>query len=104
MPACDLVRDCIKIQISETDRRRAVLTSPLTVIDETLDHLQTLSEFLFDEVDERVVHYRDLTNERRLCKETLQTIRVLIPKLQAVRITGVAGGIEPPRRCANCDE
>jgi hypothetical protein len=81
-----------------------MLESPLAVINETLDHLQTLSEFLLDEVDERVIATHQFTTERRLCKEALQTIRVLIPKLQAVRSTNVVGAIDGPRVCATCDD
>jgi hypothetical protein len=81
-----------------------VLVSPLSVINETLDHLQALSEFLFDEVDGRVITSHQITAERRLCKEALQTIRVLIPKLEAVRSTNVVSPIDHPRVCVNCDD
>lgn len=81
-----------------------MLASPLTVINETLDHLQTLSEFLLDEVDERVISSQQLTTERRLCKEALQTIKVLMPKLEAVRSTTVVGAVDYPRVCINCDD
>jgi len=81
-----------------------VLTSPLSVINKTLDHLQTLSEFLLDEVDERVITSHQLTTERRICKEALQTIRVLIPKLEAVRSTNVVSATDHPRVCLNCDD
>ncbi len=81
-----------------------MLASPLTVINETLDSLQTLSEFLLDEVDERVITSQQLTTERRLCKEALQTIRVLIPKLEAVRRTNVVAAVDSPRLCMTCDD
>lgn len=81
-----------------------MLASPLTVINETLDHLQTLSEFLLDEVDERVIASHQLTAQRRLCKEALQTIRVLIPKLEAVRSTNVVAASDEPHVCVNCDD
>jgi hypothetical protein len=81
-----------------------MLASPLSIINETLSHLQTLSEFLHDEVDERVITSQQLTAERRLCKEALQTIRVLIPKLQAVRITNVVVTVDRPGTCATCDD
>ena len=81
-----------------------MLASPLSVINETLDRLQTLSEFLLDEVDERVISSQQLTAERRLCKEALQTIRVLMPKLKAVRSTTVVGAVDHPRVCINCDD
>ena len=81
-----------------------MLASPLAVINETLDRLQTLSEFLLDEVDERVISSQQLAAERRLCKEALQTIRVLMPKLEAVRSTTVVGAGDHPRVCINCDD
>lgn len=81
-----------------------MLASPLSAINETLDHLQTLSEFLLDEVDDRVITSHQLTTERRICKEALQTIRVLIPKLQAVRSTNVVSATDHPRVCVNCDD
>jgi hypothetical protein len=81
-----------------------VLASPLSVIYETLHQLQTLSEFLLVEVDERVLTSHQLTAERRLCKEALQTIRVLIPKLEAVRSTNVVSATDHPGVCVNCDD
>ena len=81
-----------------------MLSSPLSVINETLDHLHALSEFLIDEVDERVVTSHQLSIERGLCKEALQTIRVLIPKLQAVRSTNVVTALDIPGVCVKCDD
>lgn len=81
-----------------------MLASPLSVINETLSHLQILSEFLLDEVDQRAITSHQLTAERRLCKEALQTIWVLIPKLQAVRSTNVVATIDRPGSCATCDD
>ena len=81
-----------------------MLASPLSVINDTLDRLHTLSQFLLDEVDERAITSHQLTTERRLCKEALQTIKVLIPKLEAVRSTNVAGATDYPRTCIGCDD
>jgi hypothetical protein len=81
-----------------------MLASPLSVINETLDHLRTLSEFLLDEVDERIVTSHELATERRVCKEALQTIRVLVPKLEAVRSTNVVAATDHPPVCATCDD
>jgi hypothetical protein len=47
---------------------------------------------------------QQLTSERRICKEALQTIRVLIPKLHAVRSTNVVATIDRPGTCATCDD
>jgi hypothetical protein len=81
-----------------------VLATPLSVINDTLDRLHTLSQFLLDEADERVITSHQLTTERRLCKEALQTIRVLIPKLEAVRSTNVFVAIDHQRVCISCDD
>jgi hypothetical protein len=81
-----------------------VLASPVSVINDTLDRLHTLSQFLLDEVDERLVTSHQLTTERRLCKEALQTIKVLIPKLEAVRNTNVVSTTDNPRVCISCDD
>lgn len=81
-----------------------MLASPLSVLNEALDRLQTLSQFLLDEVDERVITSHQLTTERRICKEALQTIKVLIPKLEAVRRTNVVAATDRPRICTGCDD
>jgi hypothetical protein len=85
-------------------RNSAVLSSPLSVIDDTLDHLRTLSQLLIDDVGERVVTSHQLAAERRLCKEALQTITVLIPKLEAVRRTNVPTATDHPSMCINCED
>jgi hypothetical protein len=59
---------------------------------------------LLDEVDEGVITSHQLTTERRLCKEALQTIRVLIPKLEAVRSTNVVVATDHPPGCSSCDD
>lgn len=81
-----------------------MLASPLSVLNQTLHDLQTLSEHLIDEVDERAITSHQLTAERRLCREALQTISVLIPKLEAVRGTSVVAAMDHPRVCLNCDD
>jgi hypothetical protein len=81
-----------------------MLNSPLAVINETLEHLHGLSELLLDELEGCVARTSELTMESRLCKEALQTIRVLIPKLEAVRSTQVAGAQDHRRSCPTCDD
>ena len=81
-----------------------MLATPLTVVNDTLDHLHTLSELLLTEVDECAVTSHQLSTERLLCKEALQTIRVLIPKLESVRSTSVVATIDYPRVCVSCDD
>jgi hypothetical protein len=81
-----------------------MLDSPLTVVNDTLEHLHGLSELLMDEVKGCAARAPQLTLESRLCKEALQTIRVLSPKLEAVRSTQVAGAPDNPRICPTCDD
>ena len=81
-----------------------MLDSPLTVINETLEHLHGLRQLLLNEVKGSAARHQELTVESRLCKEALQTIRVLITKLEAVRITQVAGAPDHRRSCPTCDD
>jgi hypothetical protein len=76
--------------------------SPLCLIDQTIDHLESLSEMLTDEVDERFLAASK--PEGRLCKETLLTIGVLLPKLKAVRCSPVALVAGRAGGCATCDD
>lgn len=79
-----------------------MFVTPLTLIDRTIEHLETLTEVLADEVDERL--HGELKPEGKLCKETLLTISVLLPKLKAVRCSPVAMTAEYRSQCAACDE
>lgn len=82
-----------------------MFVTPLTLIDQTIDHLESLTELLTDEIDARTV--REPRPEARLCKEALMTISVLLPKLKAVRCTPVAMAGDHPslsRACPSCDE
>lgn len=81
-----------------------MLLSPLSVINQTLDQLQALRELLCDEFDPRVMNQADLNDEQRLCKETVRTISILVPKLEAVRRTSVVGSNDYPRVCITCDD
>ena len=81
-----------------------MLDSPLTVINGTLEHLHGLSELLLDEVKGCAARAPELTVESRLCKEALQTIRVLVPKLEAVGGTQIAGAPDRRRSCPTCDD
>jgi hypothetical protein len=81
-----------------------MFTSPLSVINQTLDQLQALRELLSDEFDPCVINHAALSDEQRLCKETVQTISVLVPKLEAVRRTSVVGANDYSRACLACDD
>lgn len=79
-----------------------MFVTPLTLIDRTIEHLETLTEVLADEVDERLIS--ELRPEGKLCKEALLTISVLLPKLKAVRCTPIAMTTEYRSACPSCDE
>lgn len=81
-----------------------MLASPLTIINETLEHLHGLRERLLDEVKGCAARTPQLTIKSRLCKEALQTIRVLIPKLEAVRSTQVVSAPDHCPSCPTCDD
>lgn len=76
--------------------------TPMTLIERTIDDLESLRELLADEVDARL--RSEPRPEGRLCKETLLTISVLLPKLQAVRCSPVAMTPEHRGVCASCDD
>jgi hypothetical protein len=77
---------------------------PRQLIADTIDQLETISAYFADEVDERIHAPDKLPVEALAAKEALQTIRVLIPKLEAVRSTQVAGAPDDCRRCPTCDD
>jgi hypothetical protein len=79
-----------------------MFTDPCRLIDETLDHLETLSVLFADEVDERVRHAGSNEPTAQLCREAQSSIAALIPKLKAAKVT------QQPHRhsplCIHCDE
>jgi hypothetical protein len=79
-----------------------MFVTPLTLIDRTIEHLETLTELLADEVDERLRN--ELKPEGKLCKEALLTISVLLPKLKAVRCTPVAMTPDYRSACPSCED
>ena len=76
--------------------------TPLTLIEQTIEDLEALTELLTDEVDARL--RAELRPEGKLCKEALLTISVLLPKLKAVRCSPVAMTGEYRSGCASCDD
>jgi hypothetical protein len=77
---------------------------PRTLFDETLEHLETLSVYLADEVDERTHEQSQLTPDARRCKEALLTIKVLIPKLRDARAAQIFHGAPNQLTlCVHCD-
>ena len=77
---------------------------PRTLFDETLEHLETLSVYLADEVDERTHDQSQLPPDARRCKEALLTIRVLIPKLREARASQAFNGAPNQLTlCVHCE-
>lgn len=74
------------------------------LIDRSIAQLESLSAFLTDEVQQPWTTAVLPLAERRLCKEALLTISVLLPKLRAVRRAQDAPAQRQAPRCASCDE
>ena len=77
--------------------------SPL-LIDRSISQLESLAAFLTDEVQQPWTTALLATSERRLCKEALLTISVLLPKLRAVRRAQASSADPRPPGCRSCDE
>lgn len=77
---------------------------PLQLIDETIDHLQTLAAHFEDETSERMTNAKALSADAKRCKEALLTINVLIPKLRAARIAQPMLNTRQQRMCLNCED
>lgn len=79
-----------------------MFTDPCSLIDETLDHLETLSVLFADEVDERIRRASSNEPTAQICREVQSSIEALIPKLKAARFT------QQPQRyppmCLHCDD
>jgi hypothetical protein len=74
------------------------------LIDRSIAQLESLAAFLADEVQQPWTTAVLPLPERRLCKEALLTISVLLPKLRAVRRVHVSPAERQPSRCPSCDE
>ena len=74
------------------------------LIDRSIAQLESLSAFLTDEVQRPWTIALLPLSERRLCKEALLTISVLLPKLRAVRRAQVSPPDRQPPRCTSCDD
>jgi hypothetical protein len=79
-------------------------THPRIVIDQSIKQLQSLSAILAAEI--RGVHSMDaqLPTEKRICKEALMTVSVLLPKLEEARLAVDAFDPTPPQRCTACED
>lgn len=74
------------------------------VIDRSIAQLERLATFLADEIQQPWMTTVLPLSERRLCKEALLTISVLLPKLHAVQRAQVHPVAYRPSGCSNCDE
>jgi hypothetical protein len=78
--------------------------SPQTVIDQSIRQLQTLSTILAAEVQQSLRADSQLPPQKRICKEALLTVGVLLPKLQQARCVVDAPDPAPPLQCTGCGE
>jgi hypothetical protein len=77
---------------------------PIAFIDETIDHLETLSELFADEIDTRIHRPEALTVETRICRDAQLAIHSLLPKLRAARLTQQRQALRQQMPiCLNCD-
>jgi hypothetical protein len=74
------------------------------VIDRSIAQLERLAAFLADEIQQPWTTTVLPLSERRLCKEALLTISVLLPKLHAVQRAQVRPAEHRPSGCASCDD
>jgi hypothetical protein len=76
---------------------------PVQLIDQTIDHLQTLAAHFEDETSPPSSD-PGLSPEARRCKEALMTINVLIPKLRAARLAQPQLNTRQQRMCLHCED
>jgi hypothetical protein len=74
------------------------------VIDRSIAQLERLAAFLAEEIQQPWTTTVLPLSERRLCKEALLTVSVLLPKLQAVQRAQAHPVEWRPSGCSNCDE
>ena len=74
------------------------------LIDRSIAQLESLAAFLTDEVQQPWTTTVLPLSERRLCKEALLTISVLLPKLRAVQRAHVSPEDRQAPRCTGCEE
>lgn len=82
----------------------AMFTDPCELIDETLERLEALARMLREEVSEATHAPAPLSADARPYKEAGLTISILIPKLQAVRLSQLQRARPGQRICVNCDD
>lgn len=75
-----------------------------SLIERSIAQLESLAAFLTDEVQQPWTTTLLPVSERRLCKEALITISVLLPKLRAVQSAQVCPADRLPPKCTGCDD
>lgn len=81
-------------------------------IDECIDRLRDILSVLSAELEQRAPQAVQLPTDAKLCKESMMSINVLLPKLEQTRTALVETSTEPtleelaPRYglCADCDD
>jgi hypothetical protein len=79
-----------------------MIIQPSGLIEDSIDKLEQLSALLAEELGSGTPPER-LPPDRRLRKEVLLTISVLLPKLHAARSLP-SHAFSAPRLCPNCDD
>ena len=74
------------------------------LIDRSIAQLESLSAFLTAEVQQPWTTALLPVSERRLCKEALITISVLLPKLRAVQSAHLSPANQQRPHCTGCDD
>jgi hypothetical protein len=79
-----------------------MISQPSALIEDSIDKLEQLSAILAEELGSGAGPER-LPPERRIRKEVLLSISVLLPKLHAARSLQ-AHGFPAPRFCPHCED
>lgn len=94
----------IKSQLIHVAPSPTMANESPALIDRSIAQLESLAAFLADEVQRPWTTAVLPLPERRLCKEALLTISVLLPKLHAVRRARLSPSDKLLSRCPSCDE
>jgi len=97
------MENCIKNQYPIRGTFSVTTTHPLLLLQESIDWLEKLSIFLASEVHSDPGVSAALPRKERVSKETLLTIRVLLPKLHEVR-NAHTQAISAGRYCQSCED
>ena len=81
-----------------------MFTDPATLMDQTIENLETLAVVLADEIDERMHHSVSSPRTAYLYRSAHLKIGELLPALRAARVTQQAQSAAMNRtRCINCE-